>query len=299
MRMTGDEFAAARAKLGWTLDLLAKSLNVSPEVAAAMESGTMSIPGRVSRKLRNHLRTHIWFEEVKKVMDASGLPECDTLAAIIQESVDKTGNEVASVATKLDEHMKACAVCKERDAYEARHAPPRPNVMSIWMRAAVFYVMGPKLFADRLRIPSGESGEGRRVALMAASYFSVLNIAYAVVLAAVRIAMNGVGSLWWQQPLELVIFVPLGLFIGYFLAGTAYDLSRPIADRFSGYFIRGSLCLSAVYGAAGPPLMILQNHYTWSDWGIYVGALVVIGGLVSAMLWTIDRANGRIPKPIH
>lgn len=289
--MTAQEFAAARASLGLTQDQLASELNLTPHVIAALETGNARIPKGIAHELS--WRAAIARRDAK--MKASGLPECTVVAALVKQ-LDDTPDQL-KVMQQIEAHASTCPVCQRREAYGREHVGPPPEMpMPGWIRTIGFLEDLPDRLPPGLRPPKGEGGKGRRAGIWMAAGFSAIAIVVAALGAISRILRDGPGSAWWQQSVGIALAVPLAYFIGFFLAGTVYDFTRRIADRFISYVIRGGLILPAVYGSVGAALPFLDKKFDWSSWPVITVAIAVVGAVGGAMLWIIDKIRGKLPK---
>jgi hypothetical protein len=141
----------------------------------------------------------------------------------------------------------------------------------------------------------GKAGEGRRMGAWMAAIFSMIAIAVALFGAVAGLATHGFSSRWWQQPLGIAATVPLGYFLGGFLGGTVYDLTRPLAHRFVGYVLRGGLIVPAIYGSIGVVLPFVADDVPWSAWPVLTLAFGIMGAFGGVLLWLIHRVTGKLP----
>jgi len=109
----------------------------------------------------------------------------------------------------------------------------------------------------------------------------------------------GIHSGWWRLPFVFLPIISAGYFIGLGLAGSIYDVLRPIRHTFVGYLLKCSLCPLAVYGTIGllMPLLDPKERFAWGSVGGFAVAVLTIGALAGAMLWLIDRVRGNLPRP--
>ncbi|HEU0015490.1 MAG TPA: hypothetical protein VFQ45_17540, partial [Longimicrobium sp.] len=98
-------------------------------------------------------------------------------------------------------------------------------------------------------------------------------------------------------PLQVLLVVP-GYFTGFLLAGWVMDATRPLAHRFRGYALRGSLGATAVYGAVGLVLPLLDRDVRlWPDVAATLPFIAAFGLLAGAGWWARDRLTGRLGPP--
>jgi hypothetical protein len=167
--------------------------------------------------------------------------------------------------------------------------------MPILMRGIGFIEDLLERLPPSIRPPEGENGRGRRTGVGMAAFFSLIAIAIGTLGAFAAIASDGLASSWWQQPLGIIVAVPLAYFVGFFLAGLVYDLTRPIARRPWGYMLRGLLILPAVYGSVGLALPFFADDISWSAWPYVTLGFGIIGGIGGGLLWIVDRIRGKLP----
>ena len=96
----------------------------------------------------------------------------------------------------------------------------------------------------------------------------------------------------------VVLIVPIGYFLGFFLAGWVFDATRRIRHRFVGYVIRGGLAAAAIYGSIGLVMPVMDRDFDWSDWPGLVALFAAFGALIGGGLWIIDRVRGKIPSRV-
>jgi uncharacterized membrane protein len=93
-----------------------------------------------------------------------------------------------------------------------------------------------------------------------------------------------------------LVVIP-GYFIGFYLAGAAYDALRPIGHRFVGYVLRWSLGGAAVYGTIAVLMPLIEHKpYSLRDAPGFVGLLTGFWAIIGAVLWVKDRVTGKLPK---
>jgi hypothetical protein len=235
------------------------------------------------------------------LLAASGLPECPVATELWRlerlAGEQGTAEQLKALGT-LRAHVESCPTCRAREEYGAKHAPPLPDMPRVpgWIRALDFLTSLDERLPGPLRPPKGDDGEGRRMGLFSAGFLSVMAIAIAVVYAFARLAAWGPASNWWQESLTTIAIVPLAYLVGFFLAGTVYDLTRRMANRLVGYVLRGGLILPAIYGTIAAVLPLMRKDWSWSYWPGMVLAFGIVGALGGAMLWVIDRVKGKLPR---
>ena len=242
--MTREEFAAARATLGLSIDEIAAELNVPPHSVAAMESGAIRVPRSVATGLRYRAAAR----ERELVMAKSGLPECPTATALLRAAEAEDAEKALPLFEKLTAHARDCPECTARAKYLEQHAPPLPEFpMPAWVRGIDWIGRRVDRMPSFIRPPEGDAGEGRRIAIFAAAGFSLLAIGIATFAVISGALSRPADPRWWREPLGIAVFAPIGYFIGFFLAGWVFDVTRRIRHRFIGYVIRGALAAAAVY----------------------------------------------------
>ena len=158
--MTSTEFATARQRLGWTPLETAIEYNVTPDVIEGFEKGSVRIPKRIAR----HIRFRSALRERQRVLAASGLPECAVMENLRRDTIGRKDDDLLAAAHAFAAHFKSCALCRERDAYSARHGPPLPDrPMPMFVRI----VSWANALLDRLHVairpPEPRAGDRDRV----------------------------------------------------------------------------------------------------------------------------------------
>jgi len=298
MTMTASQFLTARQELGMTHEELAGTLDLTPHVIAGIEDGKARVPKAIEKQVR-------WLLALAKrdaILAASGLPECPVMTEFwrLEWSPDEQSNsERLKALETLRAHVENCPICKAREEYADKHAPPIPDMPQRgWMRGLDFLMSLDQRLPRPLRPPEGDDGEGRRMGIFGAAFFSVMAIGIAVFYAFARLAAWGVASNWWNESLAIIVLVPLAYFVGFFLAGTVYDLTRPMAGRLVGYVLRGGLILPSIYGSIGAVIPFVRPSYSWSYWPGTTLGLGLVGALGGAIMWGVDRSKGRLPRSV-
>ena len=294
-RMTREEFAAARATLGLSVDELAAELNVPPHSVASMETGAIRVPTHIAKDLafRAALRAR------QEVLEKSGLPECPTAAALERAATAAEGQSPLELFQKLTAHSAGCAECRARTEYLERHAPPLPQYpMPAWIRAIGWMDRQLSRLPGFMRVPERDAGEGRRVGVFTAAGFSLLAIGIAA-FALISGVMGGASRPgWWRDPIEIAVFVPIAYFIGFFLAGWGFDATRRIRHRFIGYVVRGMVGAAAVYGTMGLIMPAVDKDGNWHDLPLLVAIFATLGAIGGGILWVVHRVRGKLPGPV-
>lgn len=290
--MTPSEFLAARKTLGLTHEEIASDLGLTPHVIAGFESGAARVP----KAIEMELNWRVAHAQRNAIFAASGLPDCPVALEFQRTAAVAEQKDLLKAGEVFVAHMNNCPTCKAREEYLKRYAPPIPEMP---MPASVRTVGHIESLLQRLpvplRPPQGDKGEGRRMAVLIAVVFSLIAIAVALFGAVSGLAANGLASNWWREPLEIIATMPLCYLVGGFLAGTVYDLTRPIAHRFFGYVLRGGLMLPAIYGTVGVALPFFEKDMSWSDLPTMVLVFGVLGVVGGALLWVIHRLTGKLP----
>jgi hypothetical protein len=88
-----------------------------------------------------------------------------------------------------------------------------------------------------------------------------------------------------------------GYFIGFYLAGAAFDLFRPIRHRFIGYVLRWGIGGAIVYGTISLLMPLLEDDpMSAGDSLIFALLLGGVCGVIGAGLWVKDRLQGKRSK---
>lgn len=293
--MTSDEFAAARETLGLSIDDIAAELNLPPHSVTAMETGAIRIPPRIAKDLAYRVA----LSKRRAVLAQSGLPECPTAAALERAASDSEGESAVALFEKLIAHSASCPACKARSEYLERHAPVLPEYpMPAWIRVIGWIDQRLNRMPRFLRPPEGDAGEGRRVGVFTAAGFSLLAIGIAV-FTAISGGMHHVSETgWWRQLLAIGIVVPIAYFVGFYLAGWGFDVTRRLRHRFVGYVARGTLAATAIYGSIGIVMPLLDGDFGWREWPVVVSVLAIVGALGGGILWIVHRVRGKLPSRV-
>ena len=293
--MTAQEFAAARQALGLSIEDVAAELNAPPHSVEAMESGRIRVPKRIARDL-------IWrvaYRQRQGVLEASGLAECETAKALERAALGQEPQSALRILEQLLAHSSGCPVCRARSEYLKLHAPVLPEYpMSAWMRGIGWLDQRIARMPRIVRPPEGDEGEGRRLGIFTAAALSILALGIAAFVM-ISGALAGRGNAdWWRELAAVILIVPIGYFLGCFLAGWGYDATRRIRHRFVGYVVRGALAAAAIYGSIGLVMPVMEMDFDWSDWPGFVAGFAVFGALAGAGLWIIHRVRGKIPGSV-
>jgi hypothetical protein len=271
---------------------LAGELGLTPHVIAGMESGE----AKVSKAVTREMEYRVAVAKSDAILRASGLPECPVANDLLRPYTDgMSTEEMVNRSKAVIAHFENCPTCKARSDYASKHAPPIPDFPTpFWFRPFAFTEDLLERLPALLRPPKDERGEARRIGVWLATFFSITSMTYAVVVALVRLATGGPSSNWWMESARAIAILPVVIFVGVFLAATVYDLTRPIASRFGGYLLRGALIPPAIYGSVGVALAFIQKDMRLSEGLTIALAICVIGTLVGAVMWVVDRARGRL-----
>ena len=129
--MTAAELSAARETIGLTPEQLAAELGVAPRTYAAWESGTAAIPARHARDVAYRAA----ITEREDALNASGLPECEWVAAWHEAPQPRKTEEQLARFEALSAHMKSCPQCIAREQFVTERFGPLPEPpMPAWMR---------------------------------------------------------------------------------------------------------------------------------------------------------------------
>jgi DNA-binding XRE family transcriptional regulator len=291
--MISSEFRAARITLGLTQEALAGELGLTSHAIAGMENGDKKVSKAVTREMEYRVAV----AKTDAMLKASGLPECPVADGLLRPYTDDMSTEEMVKRSKaVIAHYENCPTCKARSDYASKHAPPIPEFPTpFWFRPFTFMEGLLERLPAPLRPPKDDRGEARRLGTWLATFFSILSIGFALILAIARLASGGQNSSWWRESVGMIVTFPVAYFVGFFVAATVYDLTRPIAGRFGAYVLRGGLIPPAIYGSLGIALTFITKAIDLSPWPIVVG-LWVIGTLVGSVMWVVDRVRGNLPN---
>jgi hypothetical protein len=122
--MTAEEFAIARAKLGWSDERLAAELQVSPKAVRAWSDGTLRIP-------KHEAQTIAWEAagaERQAALAAAGLRECAWVKTWEAEPLPKRTKDLVTHFKRLESHAQQCGLCQERERFLRERFPDMPDV---------------------------------------------------------------------------------------------------------------------------------------------------------------------------
>jgi small-conductance mechanosensitive channel len=289
--MTSTEFAAARQRLGWTALEAAVEYNMTPSIIEEFERGSVKIPKAIARDIR--FRSAMW--ERQQVLAASGLPECSVRVDLDRAAIGKKGNDLIAAIDALVAHVKSCALCRERSEYAEQHGPPLPDVpMSMLLRIAGWANALLNRLPGAIRPPEGKAGYGRRIGFGTGGAVSAFVCAMALLFTIDHVTHVGWDPQWFRDLAPLGLIIP-GYFVGFYLAGWAWDALRPIHDRFIGYVLRYGLAGIAIYGVIAVIMPFLDdNPMSLQESLGFIGFIAGIWSLIGAGLWIKDRLWGKL-----
>jgi hypothetical protein len=311
VEMTAAELVAGRETLGWSRDQMAEALGLLPAHLDACEAGSLPVPSETAWGVRAALVA----EEQRRVLEASGLPECPQAAALqdaMDAAVDAGGVEAAE--EEIDAvlaHERTCPVCRAREAYLNAHAPPLPELDAGGVNRVVAALLAlPDRLPGPLRPPPGLRGEYRQVSVVMAAFLSAVALVASGTALVLQLVTGDVGTsevLRWLATMAAVI---PAYFAGGMVAGAAWDATRGIRHRFIGYVLRGGATAAAMYGAIGLVMpMIPEGTLSGSESaaGVALGPVsgvlsgVLFGALFGALFgvgkWIWDWRNAALPDP--
>lgn len=114
--MRGRDLSRRRSELETSLEDLATHSGLAADELARWEATDARLPKEAAQRARLGL----WTIEVARVMDLSGLPPCQEMAAWA------SGEGPPDVAA-VQAHTVSCDLCRAREAYGRRHAPRMPG----------------------------------------------------------------------------------------------------------------------------------------------------------------------------
>jgi hypothetical protein len=293
--MTPEEFRSARLRLGWTSDEIAAEYRLTPRMVTAIEDGSLGVP----RDVATDLQWRIAVAEREIILDQSGLPPCEVAEDIDRRAATHTGNQLLESLRSLNRHAETCETCQALSTYLQEHAPPLPELPLPWF-AHVFGIL--QGLVERLpapvRPPPAPEGEYRRVGVFVAAGFSLIAIALLGLATAAELLRGTASWREFGEALRMILFLVPAYFVGFWLAGTAFDASRRIAHRIEGYVLRGSLGLASVYGAVGVVLPLVDPEFeSWLFVLALTAGFAVLGAVGRAANWAFDRIRGKLRDP--
>ena len=301
--MSPAELVAARETLGRTRAQFADDIEVTLYELEAMETGRKKVPQLVAVVARSHVLD----QRQRDAMAASGLPECEEakriagpMEAALRTMLDEDGGDTDAfddARAAFDAHVGSCPTCRARRDFAERHGPPPPVVAEGPTSRAlgVMFSLGDRL-PGPLRVPTGSAGNGRRmgigIAAMLSAFVTVIPFCILVFGALVRGRV-----LMAAQALGALVGMTVAYFVGFYLAGWAWDLTRPLRHRFVGYALRGALAWAAIYGVVAL-LMTLAGEGTLAfaaEFTLFMSGVGAVGG---AAFWLWHRIRGKLPRPV-
>ncbi|HKP75732.1 MAG TPA: hypothetical protein VJT67_09335 [Longimicrobiaceae bacterium] len=123
MRNNDFDIRAVRETLGLTPEQLAAELYVTEGEVRAWESGALRLPGQMRRRMEYAVSRSEWDAR----MQASGLPACEWIDAVVLELAHASGSKQTALVKELTAHVAACGVCQAREAWARDNLPPPPN----------------------------------------------------------------------------------------------------------------------------------------------------------------------------
>jgi transcriptional regulator with XRE-family HTH domain len=135
--MSARDAVTARESLGLTTDALAAELGLTPHVVDGWETGAIPVPIRYAAALRWRVAA----AERAAALEASGLPECDWVAAWDRETIPDSLSRRTAHFESLTAHATQCPTCRSREAYIAERFPPMPpHPLPHWVRGVGWMV---------------------------------------------------------------------------------------------------------------------------------------------------------------
>jgi hypothetical protein len=290
--MTAEEFTVACRRLALTQADVAAEFGLTPDIVEAFEDESMKVPRHVAQ----HLAWRVAVAEQQAALEASGLPTCPVANELEAAADGKDGNALLTSLEALEIHFRACSICAARREYVEQHAPPLPEMpLPLWIRGIGRIMVFIERLPPGLRPPEGDTGEGRRIGIVAAVALSAFVLVLFFVALVAQLNTTGGARSGWTEVAPLLV-VPIGYFVGFYLAGWAFDLMRPLRHRFIGYVLRGGLCAGAIYGTIALLMPLFDQESRWGDAPFFVLLMGALGCLVGAGWWIKNRITGKLPR---
>ena len=231
----------------------------------------------------------------KEVLAQSGLPVCDTAEMLVGHAQGLESDALLEALKAISAHANACLVCRARYEYAERHGPPLPPMpVSVSMRVILALAAVVETLARALRVPESDAGKGRRMGIGLAVYFTAIAAAMVTLGGVVSLLRGHWGSYSRGASPALIVLVPLAYFVGFFLAGGVFDLTRGVSKRFIGYLTRGAVGTAVLYGAMVPVAMLTEKNPRDSVAWEFPLVLGAVGALAGSAMWVLDWARGRL-----
>lgn len=128
--MSAQEVIAARKTLGLSRDALAATLNLTPNVIAAWEEGTLDVPKSFAEQLRYEAAA----ADLKAAIAGNGLEECAWDKAWQNEPLPRDLQSQSEHLEARRKHQATCPVCSANGKYIAgkfAQVPPAPVPTSV------------------------------------------------------------------------------------------------------------------------------------------------------------------------
>jgi len=291
--MSVDEYRVATRRLGLATIDVATMYGFTPHVVEAFEAGSVRIPARVAADLR-------WkaaLAERDELLAASGLPSCERAAALLTALETAVVNGEPDDVTRASEatvgHAQECAICQAREGYLAAHAPALPEMpIGRGMRAFLALTRAFASLPPGIRPPEGNAGVGRQMGLFLATGLSLL--AWGIIALAVVGSLGTRGSV--PRLGELArggSVVTVAYFFGFWLAGAAFDLLRPIRASVVGHALVGAIAAVAIYGSVGVAMPLLDPDASLRDVPPVTLFLAPVGAVAGLVFWVRSRGHAR------
>ena len=198
MSMTAAEVAAARQRLGLSLDAFAAEMGFTPHVVSAWEAGTVAVP----KRHEDDLRWRLALQDRDDALKASGLPECAWIAHWHSQPFPVGFEAQTKHLESAVGHAKGCGTCIARDRFTKEKfgdLPKRPVAAGVGVLA--------KIGTQIARLPEWL----RPVAIGA-----LLSMSFAVL--QILFAMTDTPGSWRDAPLKLANGLVIGVVIGFVIS---------------------------------------------------------------------------------
>lgn len=121
--MNAADFVRARSRLGLTGGQLALELDLTPQIVAALEGGSVPVPEETAKEL-------LWrvaLLERQEALTASGLPECPWIQTWNALPMPTRSGKLLKHIESLTVHTAECSICQSREQFAQDRFGPMPE----------------------------------------------------------------------------------------------------------------------------------------------------------------------------